>query len=153
MPFSFTLAHFSPPDLPKIWNADGLDLRLSCYGVVATGLNEGMIEVVRNAETLGNITRSTGSQLSVFQPDLLSTWLRQQATGGQNFESQVDNFVRSCAGYCVATFVLGIGDRHNDNIMLCPNGKLFHIDFGHFLGHVSSKAPTLLTRATPPTSH
>ena len=38
------------------------------------------------------------------------------------YEEAIDAFTRSCAGYCVATFVMGIGDRHSENIMVTHEG-------------------------------
>lgn len=41
-----------------------------------------------------------------------------------SLEKAIEEFTLSCAGYCVATYVLGIGDRHSDNIMVRSTGQV-----------------------------
>jgi len=47
---------------------------------------------------------------------------------------KLEKIVASGAGSYIAAYVIGIRDRHADNIMIRNDGVLFHIDFGHAMG-------------------
>ena len=160
------------------WLSHSIDLRLKPYAVVATGVNEhgdgvGLIDVVLNSETTSGIQLNPqygGGTAGAFKLDPIDLFIRHHNKGlltvadaaGEwvqraAYDCAVENFVHSCAGYCVATFVLGIGDRHNGNIMVTKRGQLFHIDFGHFLGNFKKKFGVNRERAafvfTPEMAH
>jgi len=127
------------------WLQNGLDMRMKPYACIATGVNDagegvGMIEVVTSSDTTSGIQlKYGGGAVGALKLDPIDRFIQDHNKGKDSYEKAVGNFVRSCAGYCVATYVMGIGDRHNGNIMVTKDGHLFHIDFGHFLGNFKKK--------------
>ncbi|PWN29560.1 phosphatidylinositol 3-kinase [Jaminaea rosea] len=101
---------------------ENLDLKMTPYRVLATSAREGMVQFVPS-RTLANIVGEYGS---------LAAYLKLDAAGNEATDV-MDTFVRSCAGYCVVTYLLGVGDRHLDNLLLTPTGRFFHVDFGYIL--------------------
>jgi phosphatidylinositol-4,5-bisphosphate 3-kinase len=110
------------------------------------------VQVVLNCSTSADIQLESGGIKAAFSDKPLARWLRRQSASNELFARAVENLVRSCAASCVATYVLGVCDRHNDNIMITKDGRLFHIDFGRFLGNYQmfgafrrDRAPFVLT--------
>lgn len=132
--------------MENLWKKEDLDLRMIPYGCLSTGNKMGLIEVVKSSDTIANIQQNNSnsagktatSVLAAFNKDALLNWLKSK-NPEDKLDQAIEEFTLSCAGYCVATYVLGIGDRHNDNIMIRETGQLFHIDFGHFLGNFKRK--------------
>ncbi|XP_065090885.1 phosphatidylinositol 4-phosphate 3-kinase C2 domain-containing subunit beta [Ochlerotatus camptorhynchus] len=119
--------------MDKLWLREGLDLKMVTFDCVPTSYKKGIIEMVSDSETLRKIQVEWGLTGS-FKDKSIAEWLAKQNPSQLEYQRAVENFTRSCAGYSVATYILGICDRHNDNIMLKTSGHLFHIDFGKFLG-------------------
>lgn len=54
-------------------------------------------------------------------------------------KSVMQTYIKSCAGYCAITYILGVGDRHLDNLLIHPTGHFFHCDYSFILGHDPKK--------------
>ena len=111
--------------MDRILKNNGLDMHIVTYNVLPTAMSSGLIEIVPNSETLYNIKE-------------LNKCSVQNYILENNSKLPIDEvrnrFIKSTAVYCVITYLLGIGDRHMDNIMVTQDGRLFHIDYSFVLG-------------------
>jgi phosphatidylinositol-4,5-bisphosphate 3-kinase len=122
----------------KWWLEAGLDLKMSPYQVLNTQDLIGYIEFVQNSDTMKEIFDKYGGTLSTFDKYIIMKFLEAN-NRGIHLEIALENFRRSVAGYCLLTYVMGVGDRHISNYMVNKDGKFFHIDFGHILGNFKKK--------------
>ncbi|EDR30134.1 phosphatidylinositol 3-kinase catalytic subunit gamma, putative [Entamoeba dispar SAW760] len=138
--------------MDDLWKKNGIDFRMTIYNVLATSTTSGIIQFVPNCETVNSIQTKGRGITGVFDDACIYEWIKSKNLEEEDLKNAIENFTYSCAGYCVATYVIGVGDRHNDNIMVSKDGHLFHIDFGHFLGNIiklgfynKESAPFVLT--------
>ncbi|RKP02093.1 hypothetical protein CXG81DRAFT_11220, partial [Caulochytrium protostelioides] len=114
----------------RLLRRENLDLKVTPYKVLATGVKHGMVQLVLPSVSIGSIMREG--------PANILTRATPAATPAAAWQDPMllaqETYAKSLAGYTVMTFILGVGDRHLDNILIQPDGHLFHIDFGFILG-------------------
>ena len=128
--------------MDKIWMENNLDLKFSTYNVCPIDLKSGFVEFVDGSPVETIQKNMNGGDILQDTLYLYLHNLSYEITNNPEnleFKKMIDNYIKSLAGYCVATGVLGIADRHPANVMIKPNGLFFHIDFGHIFGNFKKK--------------
>ncbi|RFU30358.1 hypothetical protein B7463_g5975, partial [Scytalidium lignicola] len=116
--------------MDQLLQKENLDLKLSPYKILATGATAGAAQFVPSSSLQSIANKHKGNSVQAYlkynNPDDKALYgIRKEA---------LETFIKSCAGYCVITYLLGVGDRHLDNLLLAPDGHFFHADFGFILG-------------------
>jgi len=84
---------------------------MTCWSIISvcfSGMLVGIIEIVPNAKTVAKIQKEFGGFFrGTFKDEVLKKWLERNNPAADKMEEAVESFMLSCAGYCVATYILG----------------------------------------------
>jgi phosphatidylinositol 3-kinase len=114
--------------MDRLLQKENLDLKLTPYRILATSATAGAVQFVPSISLSAASAqyKSILAYLRINNPD------ENEPLGVR--KETMDTYIKSCAGYCVITYLLGVGDRHLENLLLSPDGHFFHADFGFILG-------------------
>ncbi|XP_026505082.1 phosphatidylinositol 3-kinase catalytic subunit type 3 isoform X3 [Terrapene carolina triunguis] len=103
--------------MDKLLRKENLDLKLTPYKVLATSTKHGFMQFIQSVP-VAEVLATEESIQNFFRKHAPSE------TGPNGISAEVmDTYVKSCAGYCVITYILGVGDRHLDNLLLTKTGS------------------------------
>lgn len=108
------------------WNATD---SIMTYKVTPFSQSDGLIEFLEDFSSIGSIRKKYGKNC------ILNYWASAYDTSINNIpQSVLTTFITSCAAYSVITFIIGVGDRHLDNLLVGKSGHFLHVDFGYIFG-------------------
>lgn len=116
------LAYQILSQMKEIFAQENTSCFLRTYKIYLISETAGLIETVNDACSIHKIRSGSQTLLEYFQASF-----KDQVTASRNF-------LRSLAGYSLASFLLQIKDRHNGNILIDPFGHIVHVDFGFIFG-------------------
>ncbi|GAX11223.1 hypothetical protein FisN_UnNu033 [Fistulifera solaris] len=150
----------------RLFQKNGLDLHLLTFDVVPVGTRRGFVEWISGSIPLSELCenwipeepsmiRKAGltkyENISDGSSNPVQDYLRSCAFDGDApyWISKVvmDRYIKSCAGYSILTYILGVGDRHLDNLLIHSSGAFFHCDYSFLMG--SDPKAYLPLRITP----
>jgi phosphatidylinositol 3-kinase len=100
-------------------------LPITVYRTLAFSASFGCCQFIENSKAIRDINAANQKIRDFLKED------------GDPMEAKIEKFTASLAAYCVMTYVLKIGDRHDNNILVTRDGRLLHIDYGYILGDVT----------------
>jgi len=109
-----------------------LPLWLKTYRILSTSSNTGLLELLTDATSIDGLKKSEGFP----KEGGLRRYFEivYGGPGSKAFKAAQTNFMQSLAAYSLVSYLLGLKDRHNGNIMIDTRGHLIFIDFGFALG-------------------
>ncbi|KAJ6632702.1 Phosphatidylinositol 4-kinase beta, partial [Pseudolycoriella hygida] len=110
-----------------IWQEESVNVWVRPYKIVCFSNDSGLIEPILNTVSLHQIKKNSNKSLRDYFID------EYGSVDSDQFKIAQRNFMQSCAGYCLISYLLQVKDRHNGNILLHSDGHLIHIDFGFIL--------------------
>ena len=121
-----------------------LDLCLTPYSIIATSPTSGLVEFVDGSTPISQILANNNNSILQF----FQSCAPQQGSKYNVRPEVISSYVRSCAGYCVITYILGVGDRHLDNILISKAGRVRLVAATWLLHacHVHASSQSVLSR-------